>query len=76
MKKLMRSRDQRILSGVIGGIAEHYGIDPTLPRLGFVLFLLVTGIFPGVFLYLIAVFLMPEAPRMTPSQPIDDAPPV
>lgn len=72
MKRLYRSRDQRVLSGVIGGIAEYYGTDPALPRLAFVLFLLLTGVFPGVIIYLIAVFMIPEAPRITPSVPLDD----
>lgn len=72
MKRLYRSREQRLVSGVIGGIAEYYGVDPTLPRLAFVLFLLITGIFPGVILYLIAVFMVPEAPRIMPSVPADD----
>lgn len=72
MKRLYRSRDQRLLSGVIGGIAEHYDIDPTLPRLAFILFLLITGVFPGVILYLIAVFMVPEAPCIARSVPTDD----
>ncbi|MEG1504996.1 MAG: PspC domain-containing protein, partial [Lachnospiraceae bacterium] len=37
MKKLYRSREQRMLCGVCGGIAEYFGMDPTLIRLGMVL---------------------------------------
>jgi phage shock protein C len=61
-----------MVSGVIGGIAEYYGIEPALPRLAFILFLLLTGIFPGVLIYLIAVVMIPKASTITPSKPVHD----
>ena len=60
-KKLTRSRDSRMISGVMGGIGEYFSVDPNLMRLGFVIFFLMTGVFPGAFIYLAAVFLIPEA---------------
>ena len=38
-KKLYKSNENRMLEGVCGGIAEFFGIDATLVRLGFVLYL-------------------------------------
>ena len=35
-KRLLRSRDDRILAGVAGGIANYLDVDPTLVRVGFV----------------------------------------
>ena len=37
MKKLFRSRENRMICGVCGGVAEYFNIDPTLVRLGWVL---------------------------------------
>ncbi len=51
-KRLYRSRKQRILGGVCGGIGEYFGIDPVLIRLAWVLFCLAWG--AGIFFYIIA----------------------
>ena len=42
-KRLYRSRKEKVIAGVCGGLAEYFGVDPTLIRLIFVLFLLVGG---------------------------------
>jgi phage shock protein C len=59
-KVLRRSRDQRMLSGVSGGIAEYLNIDVTLVRLGIVGLTLITG---GTALigYAVAWIVIPEA---------------
>ncbi|WP_266181694.1 PspC domain-containing protein [Dyella humicola] len=59
-KRLYRSRSDRKIAGVCGGIAEHFGWDPTLVRLGWVLLTLMGG--SGVLIYLILWLVMPEAP--------------
>lgn len=56
--KLTRSRDQRMLTGVCGGLAKHLHSDPTLVRLVFVLLALFTGV--GLFIYLAMAVLIPE----------------
>ena len=38
-KRLYRSRENRVLCGVCGGIAEYFNVDPVLIRLGMVLFI-------------------------------------
>ena len=60
MKKLYKSKTDRKLSGVCGGIAEYFGIDSTLVRLGLVLFCLAGG--SGVILYIVASLVIPEEP--------------
>jgi phage shock protein C len=59
-KSLRRSRDQRMLSGVSGGLAEYFNIDVTLVRLGIVGLTLITG---GTALlgYVAAWIVIPEA---------------
>jgi len=58
-KKLMRSKKDRILLGVLGGIAEHLNVDPTLVRLIFAV-LLVFNPVSMTLLYFIAALVIPE----------------
>jgi phage shock protein C len=60
MKKLYRSRDNRMIFGVCGGIAEYFDVDPTLVRLLWLLFALSMG--SGILAYLIAWIIIPEEP--------------
>lgn len=60
-KKLYRSRRERMIGGVCGGIAEYFGIDPTLIRVAFVVFALAGG--PGFIAYIIMLLIVPEEPR-------------
>ncbi|NJE85096.1 PspC domain-containing protein [Thermococcus sp. CX2] len=55
----MRSKDNRVFLGVLGGIAEHLEIDPTLVRVIFVV-LLVFNPFAMVLLYFLLALVMPE----------------
>ena len=54
-----RSRTNRRIAGVCGGLGTRFGIDPTLVRIGFVLLGLPGGA-PGILLYLILWVVMPE----------------
>ena len=58
-KKLRRSRDDRIIGGVCGGLGEFFGIDPIWFRLVFVLSLLPGGI-PGLLLYFAFWIVIPS----------------
>ena len=62
MKRLYRSRDERMIAGVAGGIAEYFGIDPTIVRIIWILLALPGGI-PGTLLYIIAWIVIPPEPR-------------
>ena len=61
-RSLRRSRDNRMLAGVVGGLAEYFDIDATLARIIFVIVSVVSAAFPGIFVYVILWVLMPEAP--------------
>ena len=58
-KKLRRSRHDRIIGGVCGGLGEFFGIDPIWFRLAFVLSLLPGGI-PGLLLYFAFWIVIPS----------------
>jgi phage shock protein C len=57
-RRLARSRRDRKIAGVCGGIAEHFGWDPTVVRLVVILSILLPG--PQVLAYLLAWIVMPE----------------
>jgi phage shock protein C len=60
-KKLFRSRTERMISGVCGGLGNYLNVDPTLIRLIFVFGALVTG--SGLFwAYLVMMLVVPEEP--------------
>jgi phage shock protein C len=58
--RLYRSRSNRVLAGVCGGIAERYGSDPTAVRLAALIIALFTGVVPMVVAYIIAAIVIPE----------------
>ncbi|HEY8121033.1 MAG TPA: PspC domain-containing protein [Myxococcota bacterium] len=57
---LQRSRDQRVIAGVCGGIAEWLGWSATTVRVLFVLVSVLSVAFPGIVIYLILWIAMPE----------------
>jgi len=58
----MRSALDRRFAGVCAGLAEYFGVDPTVVRLLWVFVTLVTGVVPGILAYLIGWMIMPLAP--------------
>jgi phage shock protein C len=60
MKRLYRSRTNKIIAGVCGGIAEYTNIDPTVVRLLWLLVSLIWG--AGIVAYIIALIIIPEEP--------------
>jgi phage shock protein PspC (stress-responsive transcriptional regulator) len=58
---LRRSRRHRVIAGVCGGIAEWLGWDPAAVRILYVLVSILSAAFPGILVYLILWFLMPQA---------------
>lgn len=59
-RKLYRSRSQRMLAGVCGGLAEYFNVDVTLIRLALAFLIFFTAIFPGLIFYVIAALIIPE----------------
>ena len=61
-KRLYRSTEHRMLGGVCGGIADYFDIDPTIVRLIYLVLSIFTACFPGLILYLICLFVVPNDP--------------
>ncbi len=66
-RKLYRSRQDRKLAGVCGGLGVYWGIDPTLVRLAFVLGALLWWVAPILLLYLILMVFVPLEPLSVPN---------
>ena len=62
-RKLLRSRDDRMIAGICGGLAEWLGWDATLVRIAYVVISILSAGFPGTLAYIALWFIMPEAPR-------------
>ena len=62
-KRLYRSRTDRQLTGVLGGVSEYLGLDPSLVRIVYVIVTILTGFVPGIFLYIIMAFVVPVEPE-------------
>lgn len=58
--RLARSINDRVLAGVIGGIARRFGWNPTLVRVLYVVGSAISVAFPGILVYLVLWLLIPE----------------
>ena len=67
MKRLHRTRTDKKIAGVCGGIGEYLDVDPTVVRLVAVIAGLATGIVPFFVGYVIAWIIVPEAPASVQS---------
>ena len=59
-KRLYRNVNDKMLCGVCSGLADYFNIDPTLVRLGWVVFCALGG--SGLLAYIIAALVMPDRP--------------
>jgi phage shock protein C len=57
---LRRSRRDRMIAGVVGGLADYFGIDPSLARIIYVLVSIFSAAFPGIVVYIILWILIPQ----------------
>ena len=63
-RKLYRSRSQRMVAGVCGGLAEYFNVDATLIRVLFLVLAVVGG--SGLVIYLLMWIIVPDARKMPP----------
>jgi phage shock protein PspC (stress-responsive transcriptional regulator) len=59
-RRLTRSRSDRMLAGICGGIADYLIVDPTVVRLVFALATFFTVVFPGILIYLVMWIIVPK----------------
>lgn len=73
-RRLYRSRNERRLAGVAGGIAEYLNWDPTVVRVAWVISVFFMGM--GLLLYIILAFVMPLEPIPATAMPASSSGPV
>jgi len=66
-KRLYRSRTDRKIAGVCGGLAAYVGIDPVIPRLLWIVFALAAGM--GVLAYIICWLVVPQESEAAKTSP-------
>lgn len=69
-RRLYRSRKERMIWGVAGGLAEYLDIDPVLVRIGFVLLTFANGV--GLLLYVLMAIVVPSEERIASAETAGD----
>lgn len=59
-KKLYRSKEDRKMTGLCGGIGEYFGVDPTIIRILVVLIAMITAFVPALIIYFVISAIVPE----------------
>ncbi|MEK7624087.1 MAG: PspC domain-containing protein [Patescibacteria group bacterium] len=60
MKHFFRSKNNRRIAGLCGGLGEYLGVDANILRLLLILVALVTGVVPAIIGYIVAAIIIPE----------------
>lgn len=63
-KKLYRSRNDKMVSGVCAGIANYLNIDPTLVRVIYAVLSVFTAFVPWLILYIVLAIVIPQEPMV------------
>ena len=62
-KHLYKSTDNKVISGVMGGLGEYFDMDPVVFRVAYTAFSFFTGILPGILAYIVMSVIMPNKPE-------------
>lgn len=68
MKKLYRSKTNRVFAGVCGGFGAYFNVDPVAIRVIYAICTIFSGIFPGIIAYIVAALLIPEELEHAPHE--------
>ncbi len=62
-KRLYKSRDNKVIAGVMGGLGEYFEVDPVLFRVAYIIISVFTAVFPGIIAYIFMAMVMPKKPE-------------
>jgi phage shock protein C len=66
--RLTRSRDKKVIAGVLGGLSDYFSVDVTIVRVVYILFALIFNAWgPLIIAYIAAAIIVPEAPKAPPT---------
>ncbi len=60
VKRLFRSKENKVFAGICGGLGEYFEVDPVVIRLFSLLIIVLSGVLPGVVVYLLALTIVPK----------------
>lgn len=63
-KRLYKSKENKVIAGVMGGLGEYFEIDPVFLRVVYIFVSVFTAIFPGIIAYILMALIMPEKPKI------------
>lgn len=70
-KRLYRSQENKVFAGIFSGLGEYLDIDPVMLRVIWLAVTIFTGFIPGIIVYTLALFVIPNRPQtrfMVPAQ--------
>lgn len=67
MKKLYKSWENKVLTGLVGGMGEYFDVDPVLLRVAWIIVTAVTGFVPGIVAYVVAALIVPVRQKAEPA---------
>ncbi len=70
IKRLYRSEQNKVISGICGGLGEYFSVDAVILRLVYLLITIFTGVIPGILVYLLAVLIVPKKSHVFHEEPI------
>lgn len=59
-KRLYRSKKNKVIAGVFGGLGKYFNVDPVALRLLWVFLVIFTGFVPGMIAYILAIIIVPK----------------
>jgi phage shock protein C len=69
--RLTRSRDKKVIAGVLGGLSDYFSVDVTVVRVAYILFALIFNAWgPLIIAYIAAAIIVPEAPKGAQAPPL------
>ena len=71
--KLYRSRSDKWLAGVLGGLADYFGVDATILRLAFIALVVLFDVGGLVAAYIVMAIVVPQTPHAAPAAPVEPA---
>jgi phage shock protein C len=63
-KRLYKSKENKIISGVMGGLGEYFDVDPVLFRIIYLALTVFTAAFPGIIAYFLMAIVIPSKPEV------------
>jgi len=68
MKKLYRSRENKVFYGLVGGLGDYFEIDPKILRVAWIAVSILSAFVPGVLVYVFSCMVVPVAPKKEEKQ--------